>query len=57
MPHDEREEISRDLHLLYEKELIKRYGEHLRVHFNDKLHKTTVLSTYEILIAKAQKAL
>jgi len=57
MPHDEREEIGRDLHLLYEKELIKRGGEHLRVHFNNKLHKTTVVSKYEILMAKAQKAL
>jgi hypothetical protein len=56
MPHDEREEIGKELHRLYEEGLIKHGGDDLRIHFN-KRDKTVVLSQYQMLITKAQKAL
>jgi len=56
MPYNEREEIDRDLHRVFEEVLIKRGGNDLRVHFNDKQNKTVVLDSLEILMAKAQKA-
>jgi len=53
MPCDEREEIGRDLHRVFEEALVKRSGGDLPV--NDKRDKTAVLSSYGMLLAKAQK--
>jgi len=55
MLYNEREEIGKDLRRVFEKALVKRGGNHLHVHFNNERDKTTILSSYGILMAKAQK--